>query len=148
MTKKKAPKKSTIEAQIKAIDVIGFTIKPQAKLATGNNDYLYDIAMLMKISQEQKILIIETKVTIFSNDDNRIEQADAIIDCAYFMDEMDDYITVNGSEVTFPPDVFRELSRISISTVRGVIFGLLKGTYLHSAILPLFDISAIDIKQS
>jgi len=41
-----------------------------------------------------------------------------------------------------PPDLLAILNGIAISTTRGILFGVFKGTPLHGAILPLMDVKA------
>ena len=41
-----------------------------------------------------------------------------------------------------PPDLLATLNGIAISTTRGIMFGVFKGTPLHGAILPLMDVKA------
>lgn len=41
-----------------------------------------------------------------------------------------------------PPDLQATLNGIAISTTRGIMFGVFKGTPLHGAILPLMDVKA------
>lgn len=41
-----------------------------------------------------------------------------------------------------PPDLMATLNGIAISTTRGIMFGVFKGTPLHGALLPLMDVKA------
>jgi hypothetical protein len=41
-----------------------------------------------------------------------------------------------------PPDLLATLNGIAISTTRGIMFGVFKGTPLHGALLPLMDVKA------
>jgi|JI6StandDraft_1071083.scaffolds.fasta_scaffold410391_2 hypothetical protein len=44
--------------------------------------------------------------------------------------------------VILPPDLLATLNGIAISTTRGIMFGVFKGTPLHGALLPLMDVKA------
>ncbi len=44
--------------------------------------------------------------------------------------------------VVVPSDLHATLNGIAISTTRGIMFGMFKGTQLHGAYLPLMDIKA------
>ncbi len=41
-----------------------------------------------------------------------------------------------------PPELMATLNGIAISTTRGIMFGVFKGTPLHGALLPLMDVKA------
>lgn len=41
-----------------------------------------------------------------------------------------------------PPELLATLNGIAISTTRGIMFGVFKGTPLHGAVLPLLDVKA------
>jgi len=47
------------------------------------------------------------------------------------------------NQIEIPAPLLRSLLSISVSTLRGLMFGAFKGTYLHGAILPLIDVGAL-----
>lgn len=51
---------------------------------------------------------------------------------------------LNHVEITQP--ILSTLLGISTSTLRGLMFGAYKGTFLHNAILPIIDIGALQLE--
>lgn len=52
-------------------------------------------------------------------------------------------ILAEGNQYEIPQPLVTTLLGISASTLRGLMFGAFKGTFLHNAILPVIDIMAL-----
>ena len=62
------------------------------------------------------------------------------VSCIFDIVNFEDVITVEADgKVNIPQRLIETLNIISISTTRGVMFSTFKGTFLHSAILPIID---------
>lgn len=51
-------------------------------------------------------------------------------------------IKTESGKAVIPEDLLATLNGIAISTTRGIMFGVFKGTPLHGALLPLMDVKA------
>ena len=52
-------------------------------------------------------------------------------------------VKTDGKFLDVPDPLAKTLLGISVSTLRGLMFGAFKGTFLHNAILPVIDIMAV-----
>jgi len=122
-------------------------LPPQSPVDGSN--YNFNFSVDLKIGPEEKVGIVLTDVTIVS-EVNEVKK------------EVGKFKTVMGFEL---PDFHKIIKRIDdniydvpveleiilksagISTIRGVIFSELRGTYLQSIVLPLIDIATLIQKQ-
>jgi len=58
--------------------------------------------------------------------------------CLYHIENMQQYVNDSG-EFVLPESLITMFNSISISTGRGVLFTLFRGTFLHSVILPIVN---------
>lgn len=61
----------------------------------------------------------------------------ASISCIFNILEMSKYI--DGNDITIPSEFITTINSLSLSTSRGILFMLFRGTFLHSAILPIIN---------
>ncbi|MEY4029960.1 MAG: hypothetical protein RJA90_1159 [Bacteroidota bacterium] len=62
------------------------------------------------------------------------------VSCIFDIVNFEDVIKIEADgKVNIPQRLIETLNIISISTTRGVMFSTFKGTFLHSAILPIID---------
>jgi len=61
------------------------------------------------------------------------------VSCFYHMSNYDDIIEVKEKISSLPPLLRETINSVSISTTRGVMFSIFKGTILHNALLPVVD---------
>jgi len=48
---------------------------------------------------------------------------------------------IEGKDINLPSEFITTINSLSLSTSRGILFMLFRGTFLHSAILPIIDSS-------
>jgi hypothetical protein len=108
-----------------------------------NFNFLVDI----RLSQEKKLAVVSTEVTIFNLID-KSELAYIKIFCAFeFPDFENVFKKIEDNVFELPLEIEILLKSAGLSTARGVIYSELRGTYLQNAVLPLIDISSIIIKD-
>ncbi len=140
----KAKKKEEFgNTSLKSIDVESFSFAPVTSETIRLKDFSFNMINDTLINEKDNMLFIVSKIEIFTNDESKKLLAEAAIRCSYHvtgikeaLDEEED-ILKNKKLI----DTTRVLTNISIATSRGVLYGLLKGTHLHHAFLPLVDVS-------
>ena len=62
----------------------------------------------------------------------------------FSVDDLKDHVSYsNIQQPELPQDLLNTLLGISVSTLRGLMYGAFKGTFLNNALLPLIDIAQI-----
>ena len=59
--------------------------------------------------------------------------------CLYYVENFEQYFDKEKNTSNLPQDVITMLNSISISTIRGVMYGIFRGTFLNGAILPIVN---------
>ncbi len=111
-----------------------------------NQLFKYDIALEQLIDVENKKILVNTTVTIAELVNEESPLAKLSIGCGFYIDNFDDFFDRENQVANFPEIFVITINSISISTLRGIMFSELSGTYLHNAILPIFDPKALIIK--
>lgn len=115
-----------------------------------NKKFNYQITVEMRVQAPLKLVIpyVYIKLIIEGSTES---VADFVIACGYEIEEFEKFIIPNEKGMFIVPEHFEEFIRpISISTVRGVIYSELRGTYLESAIMPVIfmdQFKAIPIEE-
>jgi hypothetical protein len=86
-------------------------------------------------------------VSVTINTQQPIEMIGKYVACCSFVIENFEEIVVKNqfNKLEVPENVIDTLNSISISTIRGLMFGAFKGTFLHHAILPIIDPKLVKI---
>jgi hypothetical protein len=130
--------KETIEFSpvIKSLELLSFNLSPNPHKSPTEIEFGLNYKSETKVNEEKKLIIIINHVHIISKKDklslcavttsvsfelsNFSQIARKLEDGKYFVEE----------------EIDKELTVTSINTLRGMLFGLLKGTYLQNLILP------------
>lgn len=127
-----------VRFKIEAIELLDYTLNTPGNIPTPELNYKFDIGIEHKINLELKKVIV---VCLFSirNESTDEQFASARISCVYDFPDIDKYYDKLNNKVMFPEAIGVTLNSISLSTSRGVLFTLFRGTFLHRVILPIVD---------
>jgi hypothetical protein len=92
------------------------------------------------IENKHSIHIISTEIV--SKENNKQCFADLKIACIYAIYNFDDVSVKMDNGISLRQDVIELFNTITIGTLRGILYSELRGTILHSAILPILDIKS------
>ena len=71
--------------------------------------------------------------------DKRTVQASIKVSCVFELQEVTPFVSDETGEVELANRLIVSINSVAISTVRGILFSELKGTFLHGVNLPLVD---------
>jgi hypothetical protein len=107
------------------------------------NSFNFDINIETNVDNNQKIVIVSTKVKIIA-DDKKTELGRVICACVFNVANFEEVVQVKGENILEVIDSFAEtINSVSISTTRGFMASELKGTILHYAFLPIIDVKSL-----
>ena len=137
-----ASKKEKIDMRfsIKSVDVLNSSYSTPNLPSPIINGFNFDIMLESKLDQKNKFILVVALIKITTNDDAKIQLGEISVGCVYLVENFDELIKWNGDNKPIIPDeVVVLLNSISISTTRGVMSQVFKGTFLHNAVLPVLD---------
>lgn len=127
---------------IKGIEIVNSTIKAPAEPGKVSQ-FNFEMQFQAIANPKEKIVTVFSDVLIKDTERNVLTgQYSALFH--YGVDNLDQLITgkeLNNAEI--PQPLLTTLLGISVSTLRGLMFGAFRGTFLHGAILPVVDIMAV-----
>ncbi len=125
---------------LKGIEILSSILKTPAE-PRQISVFHFDIQFKSLANIKDNIVTILMEVTIKESGD-QMGQYSAVFH--YGVDDLEKIAPVKvTNQVEIPQPLLQTLHGISASTLRGLMFASFKGTFLHNAILPLIDISAL-----
>lgn len=122
---------------IKNIDILEFSFTHPMKVIPKDTPFRFDTTVERKVNLKEKLIIITSSFNIFCDQTNS-NISNAKISCVYYIENIHQFID-ESEKFELPEHVNTMFISISISTCRGVLFTLLRGTPLHSVILPIIN---------
>lgn len=136
-TQKKSTEKP-IGFQLKVIELLDFSLINPKKLIPPQIVFNFDIKIEHKILAENNFVAVVVTIDIYG-DQKEQKYGSLMASCIYEVQELKEYIDPKKSIPDLPETFMTAVNSISISTVRGILFSQLRGTFLHNAILPVVD---------
>jgi hypothetical protein len=99
----------------------------------------FNLGIEHHFNREAKQILVMATVALVDHVTQSIEFASAQVAFIYQVEQFDAYYKETENQMAFPEPFSLALNSISISTLRGVLYGQLKGTYLDNMILPMID---------
>ncbi|MBA4411561.1 MAG: hypothetical protein C0397_19345 [Odoribacter sp.] len=135
--------KDTIKEQqfsflLKGIELLDVKLNHLKQPLPVQTTFHFNIGLEHQINNENKLIIVVTTVDII-HEDNETRLASIKASCIYEIANFEDFLIVGSQQVSFPDTMLITLNSISLSTVRGIMFSQFKGTFLHTAFLPIID---------
>lgn len=127
-----------INFQIEGIELLEYAVNSPSVKLPENIQYRFDVSIEHKISIESKKVFVITSFKIL-NDDLKLNLGQAKISCIFNFPDVESFLNKENNRVDLPQNLIDILNSISLSTSRGVMFTLFRGTFLHNVILPVVD---------
>jgi hypothetical protein len=127
---------NNISFAVTGIELLDYAITSPHKAIANGTSYKFDLNIEHRFNIEQKRVFVVVAVRVHA-DGIESELASANVSCIYNIHNLENF--VEEKKVKFPDDFIVTLNSISLSTVRGVLFTLFRGTFLHNVILPILD---------
>lgn len=128
--------KNNISFKIDTIELLDYSLSGKDKDIPVEAVFNFDINIEHRFDIQNNRIIAITNFRILIEG---IEDAvgSASISCIYNILEMNKYI--EGKDIKLPDEFITTINSLSLSTSRGILFTLFRGTFLHSAILPIIN---------
>lgn len=138
--------KDNIDFQIKAVELLDSEIHtPQIQLPQ-KIDFIFDISLEQRFSLEKDLIIVVCSIKTFRPDTPEQTLGFIKSSCIFEVKELGKFIK-NKNEVKLSKDFITTINSVSISTTRGLMFSVFRGTFLHSAVLPLINPSQYKLNK-
>jgi hypothetical protein len=134
---KKNPETS-VNFQIKAVELIESCINPPVNPLAAETVFNFDLNLEHRVNPEDDVLIVVCSVAVFN--ENREEQLGKLKSgCVYIIKNLKQFLNSETKALELPEPLATALNSVSISTTRGLMFSMFRGTFLHNAVLPVVD---------
>ncbi len=128
-----------VEMQLRAIELLNGSLNLPTNPNTPITNFNFNINIESRADAVNKLVFVIVHVEI-KNDDDSVILGALSVSCIFEIVNFEDVIKVEADgKVNIPQRLIETLNIISISTTRGVMFSTFKGTFLHSAVLPIID---------
>ncbi|MBJ2172922.1 hypothetical protein JBL43_01650 [Aureibaculum sp. A20] len=124
--------------QIKGIEIVENSIVAPKNRIDNNTVFGFDLQLNQSFNLDRELVIVTCVINV-SDNDTKDKLGHIKASCLYSVEKLEKYIDKEKSTTTLPDDVTVMLNSISISTVRGVMYGMFRGTFLNGAILPVVN---------
>jgi len=106
--------------------------------------FTFNFNIDLRVVAQQKIAIVKTDITITDIDRDLRQLAAFKMACIFQLPDFETIFTKQEeNKYDMPVDLEIILKSASLSSVRGIIFYELRGTYMQGAILPLVDLATL-----
>lgn len=124
--------------QIKAVELIDYCLNVPSKPLPAEMIYNFDISLEHRPDPEKNLFAVVCSVTIFN--ETREELLGKVRSgCVYLINDLGQFANESSKVISLPEPVVTALNSVAISTTRGLMFSLFRGTFLHNAVLPIVD---------
>ena len=132
-------KKLDMKFQIKGVEVLNIELTQPPKKLPAKVTFNFNVSIKHKINPQKKIVLVLVGVNMFhENKENLLGKI--LVNCVYLIENFDEIVQEKESQkFYFTKEITDLLNSISISTTRGVMASVFRGTVLHNAILPVIN---------
>ncbi len=126
--------------QIKSVELLKHNFAVPTNPIGNFVNFNFNVGLEQKLDHTNKLFIVILHVDVASTEDLDSELGSASIACVYGIENFDDVVNMDKSGKPHIDEIITQtLNSISVSTTRGVLSQLFRGTFLHNAILPVVD---------
>lgn len=133
-----------INFRLKNIEIAQSSLTAIDYALPDNVIFKFNINIEHLVNIDQNLIVIKPIVAIFVEDEQSI-LANLSVNLVFEIEDLASFAI--EKEVKLPSDIIIAMNSISISTLRGIMFSTLKGTYLHNAILPVIDPKSFHVNK-
>jgi hypothetical protein len=131
-------KEENIEFQLVNIEILESEIKAPKEPLPNSLIFSFDIALEQRFNIEQELIFVVCDITIFPQDNPEQKLGKYRSSCNFKVNNLKKY-TTEKKKIDIPENFIITINSVALSTTRGLMFSLFKGTFLQGAILPLLD---------
>lgn len=128
--------KSVVNFQLENIELSKMFIAEQPENLDSER-YHYNISVNHRFNLEAEVIAVIASVDILAEKKHKL--AEIGINIFYKVENLKNFENRKDKKMELPADFLTAVNSVSISTLRGVVFSQLRGTYLHNALLPVID---------
>ena len=136
---------NNISFKFRNIDIVEFSFVHPKQIFPENAVFRFETHIEHKVNLDDKIIIVISSFSIHCEDLSE-KVGNAVVSCVYTIDNIEDFVNEN-KVFALPEQLLTMFNSISISTCRGVLFTLFRGTPLHTVILPIINPSDLNKQQ-
>jgi len=134
----KDKKEIPINFQLKGIELLDVCLNHPKNVNPGSNVFHFNIKLEHKLNVENKFIAVIIYIDLF-NEQRDLKLGSITASCIFVIDNINDFVDSKSKKISLPEDFITTINSITISTARGIMFDQFKGTFLHSAFLPIVD---------
>jgi len=124
--------------QIKGIEILETSIIEPKNRIDNNTVFGFDLQLKQSFNLDRELVIVTCLINVLDND-TKSKLGYIKASCLYYVEKLNNYIDKEHNTIALPEGAAVMLNSISISTVRGVMYGVFRGTFLNGAILPVVN---------
>lgn len=134
-------KKELINFQIRSVDLLGHYLSTPKEPNINIQEFSFDINLERKVDHNLKSLVVITNIDITSISDTSQKLGSVSTACVFTIENFNEVIKMDENKLThtISNEMMDILNSISISSTRGVMSQIFRGTFLHHATLPILD---------
>ena len=149
MAKEKTIIEDSIKFQIKSVDLLGSNLQLPGTSLPVNPNFSFSITVEQKLDFNKRSLIVIINVDISTAENLDFKLGSASVGCLFSIENFDEVVKMDkNKQANIPKGVIDLLNSIAISTTRGVLSQVFKGTFLHHAILPIIDPKSLKMETA
>lgn len=124
--------------QIKAIEILEFSLYGRSNPLPDIFTYHTNINLEHRINEAKRFILVIPSTEVIHEDKTTV-LAKIKVSFVYEFNSFESFTRGNSGIIKPPQEIITALNSVSISTLRGIMFSLFRGTFLHKAILPVVD---------
>ena len=124
--------------KLKTVELLKHSLELPKEIPGPNYLFNFQINVESKVDIEKRFVIVITNVDVMDSEQEK-RFGSISVSCVYEVINFEEVIKVEGSQLNIPNPLVELLNSVSISTTRGVMFAVFRGTFLHQAVLPILD---------
>lgn len=133
-------KESVAGFRLTNIELLDFNLNYPENPLPEKRYYDFILNIKQNIDKENKLVkAIPSVDVVMIEDDKRTIQASIKVSCVFELQEIDPFLSEETEQVDLPNGLIVSINSVATSTVRGILFSELRGTFLHGINLPLVD---------
>jgi hypothetical protein len=126
----------SIPFDLKKIELLSSSLNEPDKPIPDNMVFQYEIDIQHQLLKEHASIAVLVEIHI--RDIKRESTFGTVCTrCVYEVLELSHFVKDEKNKETFLEQLYTTLNSVSLSTTRGIMFSLFRGTFLHNALLPI-----------
>lgn len=131
--------KISISFSFKTIEILENYIKLPLNHPSDFKVFSFDITSEIQIIPDNSLLAVILSIKIL-NESKDLHLGSLTTSCVFFVENFNEVVKKDSNEnIKISDEFLVSLNSISISTTRGIMWSIFKGTFLHNALLPIID---------